>query len=117
EASPGRPWCEALVREMAGAVLEQVLEQNLEGVCPHCGGQTLEGRCRQCGEVFPAMAPGAMKGAPEPSTDAKLGALLRSGSWREILERLVWLHQQQPKLGDQISLTLAALLPRLNTMR
>lgn len=92
------PWCGALLREMTCCLLEMYHE-------------SLRGRDETPGR-------GSALNAPRPlQTDAKLGALLRSGSWREILERLVFLHEQEHGLGDQITLTLAASLPRLNLMR
>eukprot|EP00438_Fugacium_kawagutii_P028073 Skav223922 [mRNA] locus=scaffold2593:313193:316746:+ [translate_table: standard] len=47
-------------------------------------------------EVHRHLAPRA-RGADTEELDQ--GALLRSGSSREILERLVWLHEQEPGLG------------------
>ena len=94
-APSAAPWCGALLREMTACLLDMYNETLRER------RGTVEGRDTQ----------------RMLQTDAKLGGLLRSGSCREILERLVWLHEQEPGLGDQITLTLAAALPRLNLMR
>ncbi|CAK9090074.1 Potassium voltage-gated channel subfamily B member 2 (Voltage-gated potassium channel subunit Kv2.2) [Durusdinium trenchii] len=115
------PWCTALLKEMASCLLD-LHQESLRGSmsCTFCGNALSpeESFCRRCGRRNEAGARGPPGRRPVPlQTDVKLGALLRSGSSKEILERLVWLHEQEPSLGDQITLALAAALPRLNIMR
>jgi len=98
-SAPPRPWCSALLREMASAILALCYE-------------SFHGR------RFDGYPPVSSRDLPIPlQTDVKLSALLRSGSAREIIDRLIWLNLQEPGYGDQITLTLAVVLPRLNDMR
>ncbi|CAE7474563.1 KCNB2 [Symbiodinium necroappetens] len=98
-SAPPRPWCSALLREMASAILALCYE-------------SFHGR------RFDGYPPVTSRDLPIPlQTDVKLSALLRSGSAREITDRLIWLSLKEPGYGDQITLTLAVVLPRLNDMR